>query len=67
MDGRCGVLVGGQNHGVLLEDCGYLCPDVVVEEVGGLDVEEALAHVAMHVGLITVEAKPLSVPFLLLR
>jgi len=40
---------------------------LIVKEVVGLEVEEALTNVAAHIGLITVQTQPLVAAFLLFR
>jgi hypothetical protein len=71
----------GRHHGVLAEGEGSdrllrlrehgrssdLRRHLVIEEVIGLEVEEALTNVAAHIGLITVETQPLAAAFLLFR
>lgn len=42
--------------------CSHVIDDVVIHEVGGLEEQEALALMATHIGLITVEAQPLQLP-----
>jgi len=44
-----------------------LCRHLIVEEVIGLEVEDALTNMAAHIGLITVETQPLAAAFLLFR
>jgi len=64
---RRGVLAEGKGSGRLREHgrSSDLRRHLVVEEVVGLEVEEALTNVAAHIGLIIVETQPLVVAFLL--
>jgi len=69
---RRGVLAEGKVSGRLLRlrEHGHssdLRRHLVVEEVVGLEVEEALTNVAAHIGLITVETQSLAAAFLLFR